>query len=160
MVFKMKNEYLENIIEIYGDMVYRLALARTRKKELAEDAFQDVFLRIAKRNPEFKNEKHEKAYIIKTTINCTKTLINSKVNNLEDLKENLVFETNERNTVYFTILELPIKYRTVIHLFYYEGYKTSEISKLLNKNENTIKSHLKRAREILKKKLEGGIEDE
>ena len=53
MVFKMKNEYLENIIEIYGDMVYRLALARTRKKELAEDAFQDVFLRIAKRNPEY-----------------------------------------------------------------------------------------------------------
>ena len=69
------------------------------------------------------------------------------------------FETKERNDIYYAVQELPLKYRTIIHLYYYEGYKINEISKILNINDNTIKSRLARAREKLKEKVEGGIEE-
>ena len=161
MNYQTKNEFLEYAINTYGDMVYRLALSRVRKKDLAEDIFQEVFLRFARKEPIFENEEHEKAYIIRLTINCSKTLLDSKyIKRVVELKDDIVFETPERNQIYYAVLELPLKYRTVIHLFYYEGYKINEISKLLNTNENTIKSQLMRAREMLKTKVEGGIEDE
>lgn len=161
MEYKTKQKYIEDLVNVYGDMVYRLALARTRKKEMAEDVFQEVFLKIAKRKPEFENAEHEKAYLIKTTINCSKTLLDSKhIKRVVELKETISFETPERNSIYYAVLELPIKYRTVIHLFYYEGYKTNEISMIMGTKENTVKSWLLRAREALKNKIEGGIEDE
>ena len=75
------------------------------------------------------------------------------------MKEEIVFETKERHDIYYAVQELPIKYRTIIYLFYYEGYKINEISKILKINENTIKARLSRAREKLKEKIEGGIEE-
>lgn len=161
MEYKTKQKFLEELVNTYGDMVYRLALARTRKKEMAEDVFQEVFLKIGKRMPTFENSEHEKAYIIRTTINCSKTHLDSKyLKRVVELKENLSFETPERNEIYYAVLELPIKYRTAIHLFYYEEYKIEEIAKIMKSNENTVKSWLLRAREMLKNKIEGGIEDE
>ena len=161
MVRTNTNEYVEYLIEEYSDMVYRLAISRTRNKEESEDIYQEVFLRLAKRVPEFESKEHEKAWLIRVTINCTKTLLGSKFkNNIEELKENIQFETEEKSSVYYAILELPLKYRTIIHLFYYEGYKIEEISKILNVNENTIKTRLSRARENLKNKMKGGLDDE
>lgn len=155
MEYTDKNIYLENMIEKYSNMVYRLALARTKTKENSEDIYQEVFYRLAKKMPKFESEEHEKAWLIKVTINCSKTLANSKyLNTTEELDENIKFETKERNDVYYEVLKLPVDYRTVIHLFYYEGYKINEISKILKKNENTIKSQLSRAREKLKFELE------
>ena len=161
MEYKTKQKFIEDLVNNYGDMVYRLALSRTRNKEMAEDIYQDVFMKIAKRMPTFETNEHEKAYILKTTINLSKTLLDSKhIKRIVELKENLSFETPERNEIYYSVLELPIKYRTAIHLFYYEGYKIEEIAELMKSNENTVKSWLLRAREMLKNKIEGGIEDE
>lgn len=155
MEYTDKNIYLENMIEKYSNMVYRLALARTKTKENSEDIYQEVFYRLAKKMPKFESEEHEKAWLIRVTINCSKTLANSKyLNTTEVLDENIKFETQERQEVYYEVLKLPVDYRTVIHLFYYEGYKINEISKILKKNENTIKSQLARAREKLKFELE------
>lgn len=53
------------------------------------------------------------------------------------------------------VTSLPMKYREVIHLFYYEGYQTKEIAHLLKKRESTVRSLLARAREMLKNKLKG-----
>ena len=78
MEYKTKQKFMEDLVNTYGDMVYRLAIARTRNKEMAEDIYQEVFLKIAKREPTFENENHEKAYILKTTINCSKTFLDSK----------------------------------------------------------------------------------
>ena len=151
MYYKSKIEYLVNE---YGDMVYRLALSRTRKKEMAEDVFQETFLKIAKRNPTFETKEHEKAYIIKVTINESKTYLDSKyLKRIVELKEDIKFETKEKGDVYYAVLELPIKYRTAIHLFYVEGYKIDEIAKIMKSNENTVKSWLSRGREMLKTKL-------
>lgn len=158
-----KNEYLNYMIEKYSNMVYRIALTRTNNKHDSEDIFQEVFLRVTKKMPVFESEKHEKAWIIRVTINCSNTLLTSSwKRRTEQLEENIEFETKERHDVFYEVAKLPKKYRTVIYLFYYEGYKINEISKILNTNESTIKTWLSRAREKLRKNIEiGGIfEDE
>ena len=160
MEYTNKNSYLEKMIEKYSNMIYRLALVRTRTKENAEDVYQEVFLRLSKKMPEFESEEHEKAWLIKVTINCSKNLLNSAfLRHTTEMKEEIVFETKERHEIYYAVQELPLKYRTIIHLHYYEGYKINEISKILNMKENTIKSRLARAREKLKERIEGGIEE-
>jgi len=161
MVYTSKNTYLEKMIDKYSDMVYRLAMTRTGKKENSEDVFQEVFLRLSRKMPEFKSEEHEKAWIIRVTINCSKNLLNSAFfRHKSEMTEELSFQTEERHDVYYAVLELPLKYRTIIYLYYYEGYKINEISKVLKIKENTVKSQLARAREKLKSNLKGGFEDE
>lgn len=160
MEYTDKNKYLEKMIEKYSDMIYRLALTRTKSKENSEDVYQEVFLRLSKKLPDFESEEHEKAWLIRVTINCSKNLLSSKfLKYKEELKDDITFETKERHDIYYAVQELPLKYRTIIHLYYYENYKINEISKILNIKENTIKSNLSRAREKLKQKVEGGIEE-
>ena len=161
MVYLNKNEFLEQTIEKYSNMVYRLAMARTRNIETSEDVYQEVFLRLARKMPEFESEEHKKAWLIRVTINCSKSILNSSfIKHRADLDENLSFETPERHDIYYAVLNLPIKYRTVIHLYYYENYSIKEISKILKLNENTIKTRLSRARQELEKTVKGGIENE
>lgn len=160
---KNKSEYLDYMVNKYANMVYRIALTRTNNKLDSEDIFQEVFLRVTKKMPIFENEEHEKAWMIRVTINCSNSLLTSNwKKKLEPLKEEIEFETKERHDVYYEVAKLPTKYRTVIYLFYYEGYKINEISKILNTNESTVKTQLARAREKLKKNLNGGeiFEDE
>lgn len=152
---------MKQIIDEYADMVYRIALTRCRCIENAEDVFQEVFMRFSIKSPKFESKEHEKAWLIRVTINLTKNVRESAWNRkVVRLDESMVFNTKEENDVYSTVCELPQNYRTVIYLFYYEGYKVKEISNILNKNEGTIKTWLFRAREILREKLEGGFDDE
>ncbi|MBR3133479.1 MAG: sigma-70 family RNA polymerase sigma factor [Clostridia bacterium] len=126
-------------------------------KDIAEDVYQEVFLIFSKKCPEFKSEEHEKAWFIRVTINKTKNIITSKWNkSVTGLDEDIPFETQEKHEVYYLVQSLPRDYRTVIYLYYYEGYKVNEIADLIGKKENTVKTWLARARESLKEKLEGG----
>ena len=156
---KNKNEYLNYMIEKYSDLVYRIALTRTNNKSDSEDIFQEVFLRITKKMPVFETEEHEKAWVIRVTLNCSNTLLTSNWRKKTgELDENIVFETKDRHDIYYEVAKLPVKYRTVIYLFYYEGYKINEIAKILNTNESTVKTQLARAREKLKENMKiGGI---
>ena len=161
MLYMDKNKYLESMIEKYSDMVYRLALTRTKSKENSEDVYQEVFLRLYRKLPKFESEEHEKAWLIRVTINCSKNLLNSSFfKNTTNLEEEISFENKERHDIYYAVQSLSLKYRTIIYLYYYEGYRINEISKILKINENTVKTRLSRAREDLKQKIEGGIEDE
>ena len=152
---------IERVIEQYSDMVYRIALTRTGTKENAEDIFQDVFMKYNQKSPNFESESHEKAWLIRVTINMTKNFNNSSWNKkVVNLDENMVFETPEENGVFEVVSKLPQNYKTVIYLMYYEGYKINEISKIMKKKEGTIKTWLYRARQLLKDNLKGGFEDE
>ncbi len=156
MEYTNKNQYLEKMVEKYSNMIYRLALIRTKTKENSEDVYQEVFLRLAKKMPDFKSEEHEKAWLIRVTINCSKNLLNSKFfRNTSELKEDIPFETEEKHNIYYSVQKLPIKYKTIVHLYYYENYKIKEISQILKMKENTVKSYLARAREKLKMEEEG-----
>ena len=163
MSLKAFNSYedVNKIIEKYSTMVYKLAFARTRNEVDAEDIFQEVFLRYVKKKPVFESDEHEKAWFIRVTINCSKTLWKNIFKRNEILKEELVFEekTEEEALLEEHLLKLPTDYRTVIHLFYYEDMKTSDIAKVLNKKESTIRMQLTRARRLLKDFMEGEIVD-
>jgi len=152
---------VERVIEKYSDMVYRIALTRLGNVENAEDIYQEVFLKYSEKSPDFKNDEHEKAWLIRVTINLTKNLkkfMNNK--SIENLNENILFETPEESEIFSVVCDLPQNYKTVVYLFYYEGYKVNEIAKLMDTKEGTIKTWLYRAREILRENLEGGFENE
>jgi len=156
-----KENDINEIIEKYSDMVYRIALTRTGCIENAEDIFQDVFIKFSEKKPKFENEEHEKAWFIRVTINMTKNMNNYSWNKkIVTLDESITFETKEENEVFSVVCQLPQNYKTVIYLSYYEGYKVKEIASLMKAREGTVKTWLFRAREILREKLEGGFENE
>ncbi|MDU4892026.1 MAG: sigma-70 family RNA polymerase sigma factor [Clostridium sp.] len=149
-------ESIEEIINKYSDMVYRLALARTKNITDAEDIFQEVFIRLIKNIDKLHGEDHIKPWLIKVTINCSKTLLTSSwFKRTVPLEDTLKFSTPEKTSIYYAVLDLPIKYRTVIYLFYYEDLSINEISETLKTKESTVKSQLSRGRNLLKKILKG-----
>ncbi len=151
-----------NLIEKYSNMVYRIAVVRVKTKEEAEDIYQEVFLKLSDKMPKFKSEAHEKAWIIRVTMNISDNYLKSAwKRKVIELDENIqAEESNDISNVYSEVSKLPEDYKIVIYLYYYEGYKVSEISNILEKKENTVKTWLSRARELLRQKLEGGFDNE
>lgn len=148
-------EGIDNIVDKYSTLVYKLAFARTRNKENAEDIFQEVFLRYIRKQPKFENETHERAWFIRVTINCSKDLFSFlKRNSYEEYDENILDEEEPEEIMEEFLEKLSCDYRTVIHLFYYEDMTTSEISEVLKKKESTVRMQLTRARRELKKMME------
>lgn len=149
----------KELTEKYFDTVYRLALCQTKQKQYADDVTQEVFLRFFKYEKDFDSEEHVKAWLIRVTINCSKDIfLNSwfkKTAPLSEVKEVPVFDTEEKSDLYYAVLDLPQKYKSVIHLFYYEDYSIKEIADCLGIKESTVKSQLHRGRELLKIKLKG-----
>ena len=157
----MQTEEIKNMIEKYSGLVYKVAITRSGNIENAEDVFQEVFIKYNQKMPKFENEEHEKAWFIRVTINLTKNLHNQAWNRKTvPLEETIQFEEKEEENIFQIVSTLPQNYRTVVYLFYYEGYKIKEISKILKTREGTIKTWLSRARESLKEKIEGGFENE
>ena len=154
-------DHINDVLNRYSNMVYRLALSRTRNIADAEDVLQEVFLRLIHKKPEFENEEHRKAWLIRVTVNCSSKLLTSAwFRRTVPLDEELKFQTKEKSDVYYAVMELPLKYRTVIHLYHYEDLSISQISHILTINESTIKSQLLRARQLLKTKLKGEFDNE
>lgn len=148
------NDCIEDIINQYSDMVYRLALARTKNPTDAQDVFQEVFIRYMRSKDKITSNEHLKAWLIRATINCTKNLFTSAwYKKTVGLDEKLSVSMGEKSDVYFAVLSLPKKYRTVIHLFYFEEMSIAEISEITNIKQSTIKSQLSRGRTMLKDTL-------
>ena len=143
-------------VERWGDMVLRLALARTRHIQDSEDVFQEVFARFFRHEGELDSDQHRKAWLIRCTLNCTNTLLSARWRSWLPLEEAVTqtMEPEDR-TVYRAVLELPKAYRTAIHLHYYEGYSVAEIAALTGAKEGTVKSWLSRGREKLAQALKG-----
>lgn len=155
-------DYISQLVEKYSDMVLRLALTYIKNTSDAQDVCQDVFIKIFQLNKTFVDSEHEKAWIIRVTINACKDVMRSqwKKRFLSINEIALPVKDTENREVVSIVLELPLKYRSVIHLYYFENYSTLEIAKLLNRNSATVRTQLKRAREILKTKMIGGFENE
>jgi RNA polymerase sigma-70 factor (ECF subfamily) len=155
------DESIKEVLDIYSNTVFRLALTRTGNKADAEDVFQEVFLRYIKQKKQFENEEHRKAWLIKVTLNCSHKLFSSAwFRHTVPLITDLSYETQEKSEIYFTILSLPKKYRSIIHLFYFEDLSISQISKILSIKESTVKTQLHRARQMLKLQLKGDYDYE
>lgn len=142
--------------EKYSDTVYRLAFARLKNKHDADDVLQEVFLRYLRQGAPADSDEHEKALLIRITVNCSKTLLSgNKRRRTEELYESIPCPQAPEHNALDAALRLPVKYRTVIHLHYYCGYAVNEIADILRCKPATVRSQLFRAREKLKKELEG-----
>ena len=142
-------------VERWGDMVYRLALARTASVPDAEDVFQEVFLRYFRHEEKFQSDEHRKAWLIRCTVNRAKSLLASpwkkRTVPLETAAE--VGVEDDYREVYSAVVSLPGKYRTVIHLHYFEGLSVAEMARMLHTAEGTVKSQLSRGRALLREML-------
>lgn len=142
---------LERIIRKYSKTVYRLAFARVGNSYDADEIYQEVFLRLIRKKPKFRDEEHEKAWLLKVTINCSKKFLGSAWNKKTmELTEDIPFQEPEYLNLYHELKKLPEKYRMVIHLFYYEQLSTIQIAQLLRRKESTVRTQLTRARQLLK----------
>lgn len=151
----------ERIIHDYADLVYRLAFAGTKNRADADDIFQEVFLRYVRKPPLFQSREHEKAWLIRVTINCCKSFWKSPARSHLPLpEEEFPAPEPEREGLEEFLLRLPEDYRVVIHLFYYEDLSTARISRLLGRKESTVRMQLTRARRLLKEYMEGEDCDE
>ena len=145
----------EQLVSVYGDMVYRLAYAQTRSRHDADDIFQEVFLQTVRKKPVFDSEEHEKAWLLRVAGNlCKNRLKYNRLRQTDELREELIAEQREDlSFIWDAVQALPVQYREVIHLFYREGYSTREISQILGRKEATIRSDLSRGRGKLKELL-------
>ena len=156
------DDFIQNSVEKYSDMVLRIAYQNLKNKADSEDVVQNVFIKLIK-EPKFKDESHMKAWLIRVTINLCKDF--NKIawyRRAESLSDELMIPfTKEEQGVLEEVFKLSKNYRNVIYLYYFEGYSIKEIANILNKSENTISSQLSRAREVLKNiLLEGGYSNE
>ena len=139
----------EQIIRNHADMIYRMAFAHVRNRSDADDVMQEVFLRYIRRRPVFESEEHCRRWFLRVTANVTKSMNNSAWMRYIIPLEQEIFEEPEENRLADALFRLPPKYRDVIHLHYYEGYKTEEIAEILGRKPATVRSQLARAREKL-----------
>ncbi len=165
-----KTEY-ERIIAEYLDMVYKIALNYTGKAEDADDVVQQTFYKLLSKKRNFTDEEHIKRWLIRVCINeCNSLFSGFWRKNVHffsereegDLEEAVFAGTEREDSVllYEAVRKLPAKCRIVTHLFYYEGYKTQEIARLLHIREATVRTRLVRARKLLKEELKEAWEDE
>lgn len=156
----------EELYQKYVKLVYRICFLMLNNVEDAQDATQTIFLKLLKENRTFENEEHEKAYLIRSAKNQCKDYLKywwrAKRSDMEseDVLKNVIYENPHLDDELLTkVLELSEKYRIVLYLYYYEGYKTNEIAKLLNCPHATIRGRMKTAREMLKRRLEETDDD-
>ena len=150
------------VFQRYADMVYRLAFSRTKSRTDADDVLQDVFVRYVRSSATvFSEEEHRKAWLIRVTLRCCASFMASawkrRTASLDQVTrhdgELSAAWDSDYSDLYEAVMQLPAKYRTVVHLFYYENYNVSEIAALCALPEATVKTHLYRARERLRKEL-------
>ena len=157
-------DYASRAIDQYADTVRRICMVHLKNYDDTEDIFQTVFLKYVLHSAPFDSEEHEKAWIIRVTINACKDLLKNVFRRrtvpLDQIIEKPQEMTEDHSDLLEAVLALPEKYKDVIYLYYYEGYSAAEIGSILKKNVNTVYTLLTRARQILKTKLEGVIDDE
>ena len=142
----------ERVIRTYADMVYRLAYAHLRNPADADDVFQDVFLKYAEKSPAFASEEHRRAWLIRVTLNrCRSHYRSNWWKRLVPLDEaaQAAASAPADPELDEALSRLPAKYRTVIHLHYFENYDTSEIADLTGQRPSTVRAQLTRARQML-----------
>lgn len=144
-------------LQKYSDMVYRICFIYLGRRPEVDDVFQEVFLKLLQKSISFTDEDHEKAWLIRVTINQCKDVTRGFWWKRIDLVENVELplqDTGERE-ILLVVLSLPQKYKDVVYLYYYQEYTVPQMAQLLRRSENTIYSQLHRARELMRQKLEG-----
>lgn len=157
---EMTNE-ITRLIEQYGDDILKTALVILKSKELAEDVYQETFLRVCRSFSSYRRESSEKTWITSIAINVCRDYMRSswkkRVVVTEDFltytsdsdTEELIERRDEKKELLKAIMKLPDKYRQIIHLYYYQEMDVKDIAKVLKIPGGTVKSRLFKARNLL-----------
>ncbi len=161
----MEQVHFTRAVERHQDMVYRVALHSLGTPQDADDAVQEVFLRLYQRAEPFDSPEHLRRWLLRVTLNYCRDVLKSPWRrrrvSLESLPELPAFQREEERVLYQTVMSLPEKYRTVLDLFYYEELSVREIAGLLHIEVSAVTTRLSRARGKLKDALgEGWSDDE
>jgi len=152
--------FMCRVAQDYGKMLLNLAYSRLGSREDAEDCVQEVFVTLLMKMPVFSNPDHEKAWLIRATINRAANMRKKTAGRflpLEEIPEQAVPEQSvpEEPSLLSAIRALPDKYAAPIHLHYYEGYSLKEIAKLLGLPLPTVGTRLARGKAKLREMLKG-----
>lgn len=147
----------EAAVLTFGPAVYRLAFSQLQNKADAEDVFQEVFLRYVEKAPQFQDEEHERAWLLRVTLNCCKDVFRSPFRRhraqLEEA-ENLPVWDPEEEQLLERLQKLSKKDRAVLHLFYWEDLTTEQVAKAVGCSPAAARQRLSRAREKLRRELD------
>ena len=151
--------YINHLVAEYSPMLLRLACTRLESTQDAEDAVQEVFLKLLTAAPQFRDAGHERAWLIRATLHRAADLRRLAANRNVPLEEAALAAAPEpESALRDAVRALPEKYSAVIHLHYYEGYSIREIAKLLGVPAPTVGTRLARGRERLRQMLKEGSE--
>ena len=152
-----KERDFANDYDIYVNDIYRLCFSFMKNHMDAEDVVQETFLKFYHLERTFDSETHKKAWLIVTASNCCKDILKHwwrRRKNIDDYTEMVGNDNSVIDEMMELVMQLPEKYKTTVYMYYYEGYNSREIAKLLGKPESTIRTYLQKAKKILKKELE------
>ena len=149
------NRRAEEILDRCGSSILRYAYSYLHNLSDAEEVLQDTLVQFLKTAPAFETPQHEKAWLLRVAANLSKNrLAYNAVRKTDELNDSLVAQQrDDLSFVWEVVKRLPAAYREALHLFYYEGYSTKEIADILQCKEATVRSHLQRGRDRLKKVL-------
>lgn len=154
----MTQEKLLALYEKYGSTVYRVAFSFMKNPQDTEDIVQETFLKVLQCGVEFYDEQHEKAWLIVTASNLCKNQLKHWWRKRVDIDECISLagspEDEQRQELIRAVLNLPNKYKTLVYLFYYEGYTGDEIGRMLHMPPASVRTRLRRARNLLKSEME------
>lgn len=156
---KINENNFPEVFDKYKNTVYSVIFNYLRNTDDSNDILQDVFIKLLQNQTEYENDEHLKAWLIRVAINMSINFLKtrSKFSDEEVSDEIPTYDKTEDNTILDIVMSLPEKYRTVIHLYYYEDYPIKDIASILEIPEATVKIRLKRGREQMKKLM--GKED-
>ncbi len=166
-------EEIKDLLDEFGDDIYNFCRYLAKNKEDSEDLFQETILKTIELSSKIDKNKNPKSFIISISINLWKNAVRKKnrrniitrITHITEENSNYIVDetTNVENSVIKSLTNISLidsindlddKYRIPIILFYLESMKISEIAKVLDKPEGTIKRQLHQGREKLKKELE------
>ncbi|WP_249870086.1 sigma-70 family RNA polymerase sigma factor [Oceanobacillus saliphilus] len=164
-----KEQLIDEIMNSYGDQILKLAYSYVHNKVIAEDLTQDIFVKCYKSLHTYKGNSKLKTWLWKIAINHCKDYLKSWYNknvivlanetnytgDKQESVEQTVIQSDDDQRLATAVMDLPIKYREVIYLFYFEELQIKEIALVLEAKESTVKTRIRRAKELLKKGLEG-----
>lgn len=143
----------EEVVRKYSDTVTGVCLMRLKNMSDVEDCYQNTFLKFYTKSPKFEDEQHIKAWLIRVAIReCASYMRkNRRQVPVESFFDESDSDNKDNLDISWALMKTPSKYRDVLYLHYCEEYKVKEIAQIIGAKENTVKSLLKRGREILRK---------
>lgn len=147
----------ERLATCYLDCIYKIAINGCKNYADAEDVVQNTFIKLLEKEHNFADDEQAKFWLIRVAVNECNSLWRTpwkrRMTSFEELPQEPSFTTPEKSALYYAVRELPIKYRQVVHLYYYEDYSAREIANIMEISETAVQTRLLRARQKLRENL-------